>query len=68
MRCFEMFLRSVLGLLVTANIPPGSPIIATTKMVAIIPPNYRFLQESRDVTFQKTTFFIATAVKISDLL
>jgi hypothetical protein len=31
-----------------------------------VPPKLRFLQEPHGVTFQKTTFFIVTAVKTSN--
>jgi hypothetical protein len=48
-----MFLRSVLRLLVTTG---------------LVPPKRRFLQELHGVTIQKTSFFIVTAVKTSNLI
>jgi hypothetical protein len=54
-------------LLVSANVVPSSPIFVTLMMKATAPSKYRFLQESHGVTFQKTTFFILTAVRISIL-
>jgi hypothetical protein len=47
-----VFLRSVLRSLVTANVVPSSPILATLMMEAIL----RFLQEPHGVTSPKTVF------------
>jgi hypothetical protein len=54
-------------LLVRASVVPSSPILATLMKEAQIPPKRRFLQEPHGVTFQKTPFFIVTAVKTSNL-
>jgi hypothetical protein len=54
-------------LLVTANVVPSSPILVTLMKEALRPPKRRFLQEPQGVTFQKTAFFIGTAVKTSNL-
>jgi hypothetical protein len=61
-------LRTVLRLLVTANVVPSSPILITLMMVVIVHLKHWFLQESHDATCQKTAFFIVTAVKTSDLI
>jgi hypothetical protein len=45
----------------------SSPILLTMIMEALSSSEYRFLQEARSVTSQKTTFFIVTAVKTSNL-
>jgi hypothetical protein len=50
-------LRSVLQLLVTANVVPSLPILVILLMRRYVPPKSRFLQEPRDVTSQKTVFF-----------
>jgi hypothetical protein len=60
------FFRSVLRLLVTADVP-SSPILATLMMEAPSPPKRRLLQEPHGVTSQKTAFFIVTAAKTSNL-
>jgi hypothetical protein len=59
--------RSVLRLLVTANIVPSSPIVVALMMEAIRSNERWFLQEQQGVTSQKTAFFIVTAVKTSNL-
>jgi hypothetical protein len=53
-------------LLVTANVVPSSPILATLMTEALI--SRRFLKEPHGVTSQKTPFFIDTAVKTSNLI
>jgi hypothetical protein len=50
-----------------ANVVSGSPILITVMMERYVPPKRQFLQEPRDVTSQKTTFFIVTAAKTSNL-
>jgi hypothetical protein len=40
---------------------------STLKMEAIVPPKRRFTQDLHGATSQKTTFFLVTAVKTSDL-
>jgi hypothetical protein len=54
-----VFLRSVLRLLLTANVVPSLLILVTQMMEAIIPPKHRFSQEPYGVTSQKTTFFMS---------
>jgi hypothetical protein len=54
-----VFLRSVSRLLVTASVVPNSPILVTLMNEA--------LQEPHGMTYQKTPFFIVTAVKTSNL-
>jgi hypothetical protein len=54
---------SVRRLLVNANVVPSSPIHVPLMMGRRIPPNRQLLQEPLSVTFQKTVFFIVTAVK-----
>jgi hypothetical protein len=49
--------RTVLGLLVTANVVPSSPILVTMKMERYVHPKRRFFQEPNDLTSQKTSFF-----------
>jgi hypothetical protein len=53
-----VFLSSVLWLMITANVVPSSPIFVTLMKEA--PGSYEtsVLQESHDVTTQKTPFFI----------
>jgi hypothetical protein len=62
-----VFLRSLRRLLVTANVVPSSPIFVTLMMEVLCSLKRRFLQELQGVTFQKTAFFIVTAVKTSNL-
>jgi hypothetical protein len=50
------FLRSVLRLLVAANVP-SSPILETLMMEALSSPKRRFLQEPHGVTSEKKPFF-----------
>jgi hypothetical protein len=45
----------------------SSPSLVTQMMEEIFPLKRRFLQEPYGVTSPKTTFFIVTAVKISNL-
>jgi hypothetical protein len=52
-----VFLRSVLRLLVTANVLPSSPILVTLMMEAIVLAKRRFLLEPHGVTSQKMAFF-----------
>jgi hypothetical protein len=52
-----VFLRSVLRLLVTTNVP-NLPILLTLMMEAIYFPERRFLQEPHGVTSQKITRFL----------
>jgi hypothetical protein len=57
--CNIVFLRSVLRLLVTANVVPSSPILLTLIWwKRYIPRKRRFLQEPRTVMTQKTSFFV----------
>jgi hypothetical protein len=56
-----------LRLLVTANVVPSPPILVTLMMEAIRSSKRRYLQEQHGVVFQKTAFFIVTAVKTSNL-
>jgi hypothetical protein len=58
---------SVLQLLITVNVLPISPILVTLMMEEILSSETWVLKEPRCVTFQKTTFFIVTAVKTSNL-
>jgi hypothetical protein len=63
-----VFLRSVCRLLVTANVVPSSPILVTLiKEVLSSSETSVLLQEPHCVTSQKTPFFIATAMKNSNL-
>jgi hypothetical protein len=62
------FLRSVLRLLVTANVFPSSPILVTLMMEEIHPSETLTLKEPRGVTSHNAAFFIVTAVKTSCLL
>jgi hypothetical protein len=56
------FHRSVLRLLVTANVVPSSLILVTLIMVALRSSESRFFQEPSGVTCQKTAVFTFTAV------
>jgi hypothetical protein len=54
----------------TADVVPSSPILVTLVMDAICSSDtsaLRFLQEPHGVTYQKTAFFIVTALKTSNL-
>jgi hypothetical protein len=62
-----VFLRSVRRLLVTANVVPSSPIIATLMMEALRPSETPVLTRATRRNIQKTAFFIVTAVKTSNL-
>jgi hypothetical protein len=53
----NLFLCSVLQLLVTANVVPSSLLLSTLMMQNIRSPKRRFLQEPHVVTSQKTAFF-----------
>jgi hypothetical protein len=65
-KCYDMhILRSVIRLLVTSN-APSSSILVTLMMEALGSFKRRFLQEPHCVTSYKT-FFIVTAMKISNL-
>jgi hypothetical protein len=53
-----VFLRSVLRLILTANVVPSSLILVTLRMTErYVPAKRRFLQEPLGVTFQKTAIF-----------
>jgi hypothetical protein len=60
--CTIVFLRSMLRLLVSANIVPSSPTIFILIMEAIHLSETRFLQEADGVISQKTAFFIGTGI------
>jgi hypothetical protein len=67
MQKYQVFLCSIRWLLVTAGIVPSSPILVTlVKETLSSSPKRQFLQEPHGVTFQKTPFFIVTAVKTSN--
>jgi hypothetical protein len=53
--------------LVAANVVPSSPILVTLIMEAINSFETSVLKEPHGVTSQKTSFFIVTAVKTSNL-
>jgi hypothetical protein len=48
----------VLGLLITADVVPSSPILVTLMVEGKDSPKRLFLQEPRGATSQKTAFFI----------
>jgi hypothetical protein len=58
-------LRSVCRLLVTASVVPSSPILVTL-MEALRSSETSVLTRATRLTFQKTPFFIVTAVKTSN--
>jgi hypothetical protein len=58
-----VFLRSVLWLLLTANVVPSSPILVTLMTEAIPCSETSVLIEAHGVKSQKTAFFTVTAVK-----
>jgi hypothetical protein len=59
--------RSTLGRnIVTTNVA-SSPILVTLMMEELLSSEIRFLREPHGVTFQKTAFFIVTAMKTSNL-
>jgi hypothetical protein len=58
---------SVRRLLVTASVVPSSPILVILMMEALSSSETRLIQEPHGVTYQKTAFFIVTAVKTSNL-
>jgi hypothetical protein len=60
-------LRSVRRLLVTTSVVSSPPILVTRRWRRSVPLKRQFLQESHDITSQKTTFIIVTAVKTSNL-
>jgi hypothetical protein len=60
-RVAVVFLRSLLRLIVTANVVPSSLILIALPMEA----KHRSLKEPHGVTSEKTAFFIITAVKTS---
>jgi hypothetical protein len=62
-----VFLRSVLWLLVTANVVPSSLILVALIEEAEVPAKNRFLQELQGLTSQKTPFLIVTALNNSNL-
>jgi hypothetical protein len=51
----------------TVNVVPTSPILDTLMTEALLLSKRRFLKDPHGVTCQKTSFFIATAVKTSNL-
>jgi hypothetical protein len=61
------FLRSVRRLLLVANVVPSSPILVTLMVEALGSSETSILTKPHGVTSQKTTLFIVTAVKTSDL-
>jgi hypothetical protein len=61
----DIFLRSVLRLLVTANVS-SSPILVTLMMEALSFSEHRFLQDPHGVTSQKMPFFIGLKVSVVD--
>jgi hypothetical protein len=67
MKQLKRILLSVLQFLVTDNVVPTSLIVVALMMEAIRSSESRFLYESHSFTSQKTTFFIVTAVKTSNL-
>jgi hypothetical protein len=54
-------------MLVTASVVPCSLILVTLMKETLRSPKRRFLQEPHGVTFQKTPFFMVTAVNASNL-
>jgi hypothetical protein len=62
-----VFLRRVIRALFTANVVPSSPILVTLMMKAIHSSETSVLRRAHGVTYQKTEFFIVTAVKNSKL-
>jgi hypothetical protein len=63
----EHSLYSVFRLLVTAHVVPSSLILSNLMIVAISSSETSVLIERHGGTFQKTAFFIVTAVKTSNL-
>jgi phospholipid N-methyltransferase len=59
--------HTLLRLLVTGSVVPSSLILVTLMMEAIRSSETSFLQELHGRTSQKTAFFIATAMKTSNL-
>jgi hypothetical protein len=59
--------RSVLWLLVTANVVPSLPILVTLMIETICSSETRFLQEPHGAASQKRKFFLVTTVKTSNL-
>jgi hypothetical protein len=62
-----LFLRSVRRLLVIASVVPSSSILVTLMKEALSSSETSALTEPHGVTSKKTTFFIVTAVKTSNL-
>jgi hypothetical protein len=62
-----VFLRSVHRLLVTASVVPSSLILVTLMKEALTSSERQFLHEQHSVTLQKTSFFILTTMKTSNL-
>jgi hypothetical protein len=58
---WNVTLRGLLQLLVTANVVPSSPILFTLMVGAIITPKPRSLQDPHGFTSKKTVFFIVTS-------
>jgi hypothetical protein len=59
--------NSVRRLLVTANVVPSLPILVTLMKEAVSSSKTSVLTEPHGVTFQKTSYFIVTVVKTSNL-
>jgi hypothetical protein len=57
--------RSLLQLLVAANVISSSLILSTLMMGRHVHPKYRFLKEPHGVTFHKTAFLTSTVVDIA---
>jgi hypothetical protein len=62
-RVAPVFLRSVLRLLVTANVVPSSPILVTL-MKAIRPSGTSVLTKEHGVTSQKTAFTTVNSINL----
>jgi hypothetical protein len=65
--CEVRTVRSVRRLLVAASVVPSSPILVTLIKEALGSFETSVLTRPHGVTSQKTTFFIVTAVKTSNL-
>jgi hypothetical protein len=55
------------SIVVKASVVPSTQILVTLKKEALSSSERRFLQEPHGVTSQKTTFFIVSVVKTSNL-
>jgi hypothetical protein len=63
----SVFLRSVSGLVVTANVPISPNLVAVTMMEGLSSYETQFIQEQHSVISQKMAFFTVSAVKTSNL-